>query len=114
MFAISERVRPCSDLWFVSSEARFTLSVLSPCSTLMPSGTLCASSPLGPLTFTVFPSTVTVTPAGMETGIFPIRDMVVVSLPDDGHELAAGACLSRCPVRHHALVGARGRDPERA
>jgi hypothetical protein len=34
---------------------------------------------LGPFTFTVFPSTVTVTPAGMETGIFPIRDMVVVS-----------------------------------
>jgi hypothetical protein len=30
---------------------------------------------LGPLTFTVLPSTATVTPFGMATGSFPIRDM---------------------------------------
>src|SRR4051812_33604805 len=76
----------------------------------MPLGSLCASSPFGPFTFTVLPSTVTVTPAGIETGILPIRDMSLSPLPDDGHELAAGARLPRLSVGHQALVRAENRE----
>src|SRR4051812_36779345 len=111
MFAMSERVRPCSDLWFASSVARVTLSVLSARSIVMPSGTRCDSSPRGPFTLTVLPSTVTVTPAGIVTGILPIRDMVGL-LPDDGDELAAGARLPRLTVGHQALVRAQNREAE--
>src|SRR5215467_11937767 len=75
----------------------------------MPAGTRCVSSPLGPLTFTVLPSTATVTPLGIATGSFPIRDMRVL-LPHHGDELAAGARLPRLTVGHQALVRAEDRQ----
>src|SRR5678815_5937805 len=104
MFAISERVRPWSDRLTVSSDARWTLSTVSARSTVMPLGSLCDNSPLGPFTFTVLPSTVTVTPVGTGMGSFPIRDMVASPLPDHSHELAAGARLPRLAIGHQALV----------
>src|SRR5213082_128139 len=103
MLNTSDRVRPCNALCAVSSEARFTLSVLSFFSTVMPAGRRCISSPLGPFTFTVFPSTVTATPFGTATGSLPIRDIANAPLPDDGDELAAGARLARFTVRHQAF-----------
>src|SRR5215831_6953761 len=111
MLWMSDRVSPCSDLWFVSSDARFTLSAASVFSTVMPDGSRCASSPLGPLTFTVLPSTATVTPLGIATGSFPIRDMRIL-LPHHGDELAAGARLPRLTVGHQALVRAQDSQPK--
>src|SRR5215831_10764606 len=109
MLWMSDRVSPCSDLWFVSSDARFTLRAASVFSTLMPEGSRCVSSPLGPLTFTVLPSTATATPLGIATGSFPIRDMRIL-LPHHGDELAAGARLPRLTVGHQALVRAQDRQ----
>ena len=65
MLAMSERVRPCSDLWFVSSDGtRDVQRVARRDRIVMPAGTRCDSSPFGPFTFTVLPSSVTVTPVG--------------------------------------------------
>ena len=44
-------------------------------STLISSGTVNDSSPLAPLTLTVWPSTVAVTSDGTGTGFFPMRDI---------------------------------------
>src|SRR4051812_732741 len=66
------------------------------------------SSPLGPLTATFWPFAVTVTPAGMVIGIFPIRDISIVPLPDAADEFAADALLFGGPVGHDAT--ARGED----
>src|SRR5215813_8597174 len=111
MLWMRDRVRPCSALWFVSSDSRFTLSAASVFSTEMPAGRRCVSSPLGPFTFTVLPSTATVTPLGIETGSFPIRDMRIL-LPHHGDELAAGARLPRLTVGHQALVRTEDRQAE--
>ena len=43
---------------------------------------------------------------------FPIRDMCVASLPDEGEELAAGARLTRLTVGHQPLRRAQDRDAE--
>src|SRR5439155_21226848 len=77
----------------------------------MPFGNVRASAPFGPWTLTVFPSTVTVTPAGMATGSLPIRD-IVPPLPDEGDELATGARLPRLAVCHQAFRRAEDRDAE--
>src|ERR1041385_2670690 len=111
MLLMSDRVSPWSDLWFVSSDARLTFSDASVFSTEMPDGSRCDSSPFGPFTFTVSPSTATVTPLGIGTGSFPIRDIWIL-LPDHGDELAARARLPRLAVRHHAFVRAEDRQTE--
>ena len=41
MLAMSVRVRPCSALWFVSSDGRVTLIVSSSCATLIAAGHVC-------------------------------------------------------------------------
>src|SRR5262249_37319148 len=112
MLAMSDLVRPCNALWFVSSDARATLIVVSVLLTLIPFGSLCVNSPFGPLTLTDCSSTVTVTPEGIGTGSFPIRDMDAPPLPDAGDELAAGARLPRLTVGHQALVGAQNREAQ--
>src|SRR5947207_9921042 len=87
MFAISVRVRPCSDLCSFSSDGRDTMT--SPFSILMArSGwNVFFNSPLGPFTVTVVPSAVTFTPLGTLTGILPILDIVrSPRLPDHGQE----------------------------
>src|SRR5438132_1615337 len=104
MFAISVRVRPCSDLCSFSSDERDTMT--SPFSILMArSGwNVFFNSPLGPFTVTVVPSAVTFTPLGTLTGILPILDIVrSPRLPDHGQELAAGARLPRLAVGHQPL-----------
>src|SRR6266480_4703947 len=80
--------------------------------TEMSCATMRVSSPFGPFTRTVLPSTATVTPLGTLIGSFPIRDIVCSSLPDDGDQLAAGACLTSLAVGHHPLRGAEDGEPE--
>ncbi len=69
-------------------------SVSSPSAwlTATSSATVQASWPLGPFTVTVWPSTVMVTPDGMETGFLPIRDISIDPAKDfAAHVLFAGS-----------------------
>src|SRR5258708_2815029 len=79
---------------------------------VMPLANERVSSPFGPFTFTVLPVIATVTPFGTAIGNFPIRDMLVISLPDEGEELAARTGLPRLAVGHEALRRAEDRDPQ--
>src|SRR5215218_508883 len=85
-------------------------SVSSPpsCFTSISSATVQASWPLGPFTVTVWPSRVTVTPLGMATAFFPIRDILV----DPAEDFAAHVGVARRGVRHDALRRRQDRDPE--
>src|SRR5258708_7567294 len=60
------------------------------------------SSPFGPFTFTVLPSTVAVTPVGSATGFLPIRD-IMRSLEHLAENFAAHVLLAGMGVGHHAL-----------
>src|SRR5690348_9771128 len=107
MLSIKVRDRPCSARCVLLSEARTTFSTPSVRSTVMPSGTVCSSSPLGPFTLTLLPLIVTVTVAGTGTGRRPIRD-IFLSLsdsPDFADELAAYAEATCLLSRYHALRG---------
>src|ERR1041385_2523783 len=112
MLASSVRESPWSDLWFTSSEARFTSSFSPSWPTVIPSAKARVSSPFGPFTFTVFPSMAIVTPFGTGIGSFRIRDMALLSLPDEGEELAARARLTGLAIRHHALRRAEDGDAQ--
>src|SRR5512134_2092508 len=107
MLATRVRVSPCSALCRGSSEGRATVTWPSAWLTAISRGRVRRSSPFGPFTAMVAPSTVTATPAGMATGRLPMRDMAA-SLPDDGDELAAEVGRARLPVGHQALR--RGHD----
>src|SRR5262245_25578918 len=76
--------------------------------TSISSATVQASWPLGPFTVTVWPSRVTVTPAGTATDFFPIRDISV----DPAEHFAAHVRVPRGRVRHDALRRRQNRDPE--
>src|SRR6476620_5448711 len=108
---MSVLVRPWSALWFGSSEGRDTLIVSFSTATAMSCARMRVSSPFGPFTRTVWSSTETLTPLGMVIGNFPIRD-VCSSSPDDGDQLAAGACLTSLAVGHHPLRRAEDGEPE--
>src|SRR3982750_541027 len=113
MLATRVRERPWSALWRGSSDGRETVTSSFASATVMSAGSVRDSSPRGPFTFTVLPSTETVTPLVTGTGFFPIRDIVVgPGLVDDGQELAAGPRLARLAVRHDPLRGAQDRHPE--
>ncbi len=75
----------------------------------MPASRTRESSPFGPFTLTVGPSTVTVTPAGMGTGIFPMRDM---GSPDLAEDLAADARRAGLAVGEDASARGEDGDPE--
>src|ERR1700749_3342500 len=69
------------------------------------SGTsLTLSSPFGPLTLTVWPSTEAVTPLGRATGFLPIRD-IVLSSPSEylTEHFAADVLFAGCAVCHPGL-----------
>ena len=76
MLEISVRDSPCSDLCNCSSDGRVTVIVEPSIFTVISGWIVRESSPFGPFTDTLFPSTLTVTPAGTSTGSFPIRDMM--------------------------------------
>ena len=72
----SVRVRPCCALDAVVSSLRTTWSSVPSSLMVTSSEKVRVSSPFSPLTVTVEPSMVTVTPAGTVTGCLPIRDIV--------------------------------------
>src|SRR5688500_14261980 len=108
MLATSVRLRPCSERWRGSSLGRSTSSspssrrmITSPCSVRV-------SSPLGPFTRTVLPSSCTSTPAGTGIGLLPIRDISIISpLPDEGDDFATDLGRAGLTVGHHAPGGAQ-------
>src|ERR1700744_110519 len=71
------------------------------------------SSPLGPLTLTVLPSTEAVTPLGRATGFLPIRDILFSSPSESRTEhFAADVLFTGCAVCHHALRRRNNRKAE--
>src|SRR5438132_5263137 len=75
------------------------------------SGTVNESSPFAPFTDTRCPSTFVVTPEGIATGFFPIRDIVCLLGPrseDLAKHFAADIGFARGMVLHHTLC--RGDD----
>src|SRR5215218_578334 len=106
MLATSVRLRPCSARCSGWSLGRSTTMAPSSRRTIT---SLCRrrlSSPLGPFTLTVLPSSAMSTPAGIEMGLLPIRDICSLSLPDDGEQLAADLGRAGLAVGHHAARGA--------
>src|SRR3954468_24409327 len=63
------------------------------------SATVQASWPLGPFTVTVWPSRVTVTPAGTAIAFFPIRDISI----DPAEHFTAHVLIACGRVGHDAL-----------
>ena len=78
------------------------------CLTTISSLTVQESSPLGPFTDTVWPSSVTVTPAGMAMAFLPIRDISVHPAED----FAADIGVAGGGVGHDALGRRQDRDAE--
>src|SRR5215470_130959 len=72
--------------------------------TTMSSGTTNCRAPFGPFIFTVWPSTLAVTPDGIGTAFLPMRDMMVPS-EHRTQDFAAHIGLAGSMVRHHALGG---------
>src|SRR5687768_9811355 len=112
MLAMRVRESPCSALCFGSSLGRFTVTVPLSWEISMSAGMARESSPFGPFTVMRLPSRVIVTPEGTEIGFFPIRDIDVFPLPDEGEDFAARARLTRLPVRHQTLRRAQDRHAE--
>src|SRR5437763_22080 len=105
MFAISERVRPCSARSSPRSVGRVTTSSSSRRSTLIRTGTCCVNSPSGPLTMMRPGSMAMFTPVGTGIGCLPMR---LIS-PDEGHDLAADAALGGGPVGHETARSGQNR-----
>src|SRR5262249_10128837 len=83
-------------------------TVIAPCSifTTISPGTSNCRTPFGPFIFTVWPSTLAVTPDGIATAFLPMRD-IPVPLEHRTEDLTAHIGGAGGVVRHHAL---RGRD----
>src|SRR3954451_5945170 len=75
--------------------------------TSISSATVQASWPLGPFTVTVWPSRVTVTPAGTAIAFFPIRDISI----DPAEHFTAHVLIACGRVGHDALGRRQDRDP---
>src|SRR5262249_61714744 len=79
-------------------------SLLSARSGVIGAGSRCDSSPLGPLTLTVWPSMVISTPAGTGIALRPIRDITTgLPLPHEGEDFPANAPLAGLPVGEQSL-----------
>src|SRR5262245_29653631 len=102
--ATRARVRPCSARCWRVSSARLNTTVPLSTAQVMPGGRGLVSDDLPFSTSTVFPCTLTETPAGRTIGCFPILDMS--SSPDVAHDLAAHAGLARL-VRAQNTLGSR-------
>src|SRR5699024_1366321 len=104
------RVRPWRLRFSFSSLGRVTW-MTSPSWAMFMLGCSCwVRVPLGPFTVTRLPASIfTSTPAGMEIGILPIRDIFYSpSLPDKRQDLAADMGCAGSLVSHDAL--GRGHD----
>src|SRR5579884_1579471 len=107
MFAISVRVSPCSARSSPRSVGRVTTTEPFSCSIFIRCGTACWSVPSGPATCTRPGSTVTVTPDGTSMGFLPI---LLMRLPDEGHDFPADPALLRGAARDEAGRGGQDRD----
>ncbi len=110
MLARRARLRPCKALDSRVSSSRMTVMTPSSTEKLTRSLNWRDSSPLEPLTVTWLPSTLTSTPDGMSTGIFPIRLMS----PDLAHDLAAETTATCLSVGEKTLAGGHHGDTEAA
>src|ERR1700712_1342844 len=106
MFAISDRVRPCSARCSARSVGRLTSRLPSSWTTSMARFLRSSRLPRGPVTRTTSGSTVTVTVEGTSMGFLPIRDMT--RLPDLGDDLATDARGAGIVTGHHTV--GRGQD----
>src|SRR3989442_8350097 len=95
------RVRERPHMARARVESSRGVSAISPfsCVTAISSATVQASSPLGPFTLTVWPSRVTVTPAGTEMVFLPIRDISI----HPAEHFAADVGVTGGVVGHDAL-----------
>src|SRR5918994_561807 len=110
-FAMSVRVRPCSEREVRSSSGRVTSTWFSSSFTSMGLATVIEVSPFGPSTVTAVPSTLTSTPEGMSMGSRPIRDM---ELPHVGEDFSAYALLLGLAVGEQTAGSGQDRDAEAA
>src|SRR5687768_15819501 len=111
MFAISDRVRPCSARSSPRSVGRVTVISPSPCSICMRCGTVCESSPSGPFTCTRPAEIATDTVLGTSMGLRPIR---LMRLPDEGDHFAADAALRGLAAGDQPGRGGQDRGAETA
>src|SRR5712671_3216126 len=88
-----------------------TLIAPSSIFTTISSGTTNCRAPFGPFIFTVWPSTLAVTPDGIATAFLPMRDMAALS-EHRTQDFAAHIGVAGGMVRHHALGGRDDRHPE--
>ena len=72
-------------------------------STVIGSATVWLSSPLGPLTWTFWPSILISTPGGTGIGLRPIRDIDNGLLPHVGEDFPAHSSLAGLPIGQQAL-----------
>src|SRR5581483_7880353 len=111
MFAISERVSPCSERSGPRSLGRVTTIVSSCFSIFIRSGTCWLSSPPGPLTWTRPGEIATATSDGIWMGCFPIR---LIRLPDETDHFAADSLLLGGAARHDPARRGQDRDAHSA
>src|SRR5438046_6532106 len=112
MFAINERVSPCSARSSPRSVGRLTTRLPSSRSVCIRAGTFWLSSPSGPFTCTRPGEIATLTPLGSSIGCFPIRLMQFS--PDEADHLAADALLLRGTARDQTVRGGQDRDAHAA
>src|SRR5271165_62085 len=134
------RTRPCIAAF--ESSSRTTRMWPSFCSSFTPEGICVVTSPFGPLTRTVLPSTANVTPFASGIGLLPILDIIrshshqnlfvipsersesmdllfsrseaLIALVNLAQDLAAHAFLARLASGHHALGRSQNVDAQPA
>src|SRR3712207_1074957 len=103
MFAISDRVSPCSARCSPRSVGRLTTTSPSFFSILSSRETRSSSVPRGPFTRTTSGSIVTSTVEGTGIGCFPMR--LMIRLPNVRDDLAADALAPRVVAGHYSPGG---------
>src|SRR6185295_8837830 len=111
MLARSERESPWLARDCFSSSGRTTRITASSFSNEMPAGKSRTSSPFGPFTLTVEPSTSIWTFFVIGIGSLPIRDIALPHVTDDFAANAAPPCVL---TGHHTLWRREDRDPQPA
>src|SRR5438132_11250984 len=117
MFAMSERVRPCSARCVRASVGRLTVSTPSWMLTAISGWKSLSSVAFGPFTVMWLPDTLTSTPCGIGIGLRPILLNCLSPLwpsPDETENFTAGTVLLGLLVGHEALRRRDDRDAEPA
>src|SRR5215831_8447704 len=114
MLASSERDMPQAARARLVSLRGSILTAPSPMVTLTSSGSASCKVPFGPFTLMFCPLTFAVTPDGIATAFFPMRDIALrtFQLEHRAQDLAADVLVACFVIRHHPLGGRQDRDPE--